>query len=185
MSIKENYIRVTELLNPWSDLGSIPIATLEAKAKIGTNTHEAIVCHALGLPVRNLTDRENKYFKSYKAWEEKYIPEIILSEQRLYDDEHMITGQIDSIMKIDGKESIIDFKTSAKPDVKKWAIQLGWYAMLCKKNNIEVDMEKAYVVLLTDKDKCAQFIEIGLGVDIFDVCLSIYQAYVYFNPVKK
>tara|TARA_R110000868_G_scaffold396050_1_gene668085 strand:- start:1003 stop:1596 length:594 start_codon:yes stop_codon:yes gene_type:complete len=183
MEIKKDYIRVTELLKPWQDWGNIPKDVLEAKAEIGTNVHDAIAMHAMGLPIPILTERESRYFDSYLKWEEYENPTYICTEQRYYDEDLMLTGQVDAIVSFPGRPEgrILDFKTSSKALPLHWPIQLGWYYMLCLKNNVHIS-ETAMMLQLKDNGSPAKSYVYPLTHGILGVCKSLYESYIYFNP---
>lgn len=48
------------------------------------------------------------------------ISDIVCLEQHLYSNELRVAGQVDCVGKFDGKDSIIDFKTSSKFKQKEW-----------------------------------------------------------------
>ena len=124
MQIKNDYIRVTDLLKPWQNFGSIDPEVLENKARIGTNVHEAIANYSIGFPVAELDEREEQYFKCYQRWHDKEAPLYDYMEQRYYDDDLMVTGQVDAVVKLKDYEGlhIMDFKTSSLPSHNTWHI---------------------------------------------------------------
>lgn len=185
MDTTKDWIRVTELLKPWSKFEGIPEDVLANKAQIGTNVHEAINMHSIGLPVPKLTAREERYFESYKIWEETYRPIYMATEQRLYDHDLTLTGCIDGIIAgDDGKGRIIDFKCSAMPLESHWKIQLGWYYLLCKKNEIEVS-RNVRVLQLTDKGGMATSFPFEITDSLIGLCQKFYDTYIYMFPIKK
>lgn len=186
MEIQNGYIRVTELLKPWTNFGAIPQEVLYTKAEIGTNVHEAINMHALGLPLPALTEREQRYFESYLKWEEGDEPTFECAEQRFYHDEFHVTGQIDAIVTFPGRSMgrILDFKTSAKPLPLHWPIQLGWYYMLACKNKLNVS-DTAHILQLKDNGSPAKLHTYIIDTRILDICHCIYESYIYFNPIKQ
>lgn len=186
MEIQNGYIRVTELLKPWTSFGSIPQEILDTKAEIGTNVHESINMHALGLPLPKLTEREQRYFDSYLKWEETEEPTFECAEQRYYDKDSMVTGQIDAIVTFPGRAMgrILDFKTSAKEAPLHWPIQLGWYWILAQKNGVKVS-DTAHILQLKDNGSPAKLYAYIIGNDVLKTCHSIYESYIYFNPINK
>lgn len=190
MDIKKDYIRVSQLIEPWRDYEmkkkgvKIDPAVLDNKAVIGTNVHEAIQMHSLGLPIPELNEREKKYFESYLKWEEKNEPTYHSQEIRLYDDYKGLTGQLDGIFSTPGIEDrhIIDFKTTSLATPRNWSIQLGWYYLLAKENKMETST-KAFILQLKDTGSPAKLHEFEITPDLIQFCHSIYQAYIYFNPI--
>ncbi len=186
MEIKKDYIRVTQILKPWMDFGTIPQGVLDNKAEIGTNVHEAINMHVLGLPLPIMTEREHKYFDSYLKWEEGHEPTFLCTEQRYYDDDLMLTGQVDAIVSFPGRSQgrILDFKTSSKESPLHWPIQAGWYRLLAMKNSLEVS-DTTHMLQLRDNGSPAKLYTYVITAQIESICRSIYESYVYFNPIKK
>jgi len=183
--MKEGYTRVTELLKPWSTFGSIPQEVLDNKAEIGTNVHSAINSHILGLPVPHMTEREQGYFESYLRWEAERNPVYAMTEERFYDDELMLTGQVDGIVSIQGLPGayIIDFKTSAAPRPKDWPIQIGWYYLLAVHNGHNVS-RNGYMLQLKDTGGKAKEYVYEIDGELIDTCMAIYNAYNYFRGKK-
>ena len=186
MCIKENYIRVTELLKPWQNFGDAPQWRIDEKGVIGTNVHESIHNHSIGLPTIKLTDREEKYFDSYKKWEETTQPVFLMSEQRLYDEPLMLTGQVDCMISFpsDKQRILVDFKTSAKAMEAHWAIQIGWYYLLAKKNGYNPST-KAFMLQLKDTGGPAKAYPFEITDKLIGLCYSAYNLYVHFNPIKN
>lgn len=185
-TIIEGYTRVTELLKPWQDFSAIPPEVLQAKSLIGTHVHEAISLYASGLPYQGLTHREEKYMESYKKWDENRLPQFLMSEERLYDHDLKLTGQIDSVVLFEGETQgvVLDFKCSLNLSLSQWKIQLGWYHILCAKNSIET-MPEGCVLQLNDKGLSAQEYWFKFTDEDIQDCWDVYKAYRYFHPIEK
>ncbi len=54
--------------------------------------------------------------KAFRGWEEKYKPQYVLTEQPVYSIEYQYCGTFDCLAKIDGKLTMLDFKTG-NPDI--------------------------------------------------------------------
>lgn len=186
MDIKKGYVRVTDLLKPYQDWGTIPKEVLEAKAQIGTNVHEAIENYSVGLPEPKLTVREAKYYDSYLKWAEYEEPMYLCNEERYYDEDLKVTGQVDCIVTFPGRHTgrILDFKTSAKESPLHWPLQACWYYMLCKKNKKDVS-ETTHMLQLKDNGSPAKLYTYTATPELQKLCLSLYDAYTYFNSHKK
>ena len=133
------HVRVSEILSRLQDFTSIDAAVLEAKAEIGTNVHNAIVQDATGQFPELNSDREAAYFESYRIWKEKHKPCYSMMESRFNCDNLMITGQIDALLKPESDTELpilIDYKTSAIPNVKIWTMQAHFYWYLLSENSI-------------------------------------------------
>ena len=133
---RENYLRVTNILYPFSGLDKIDADIVANAAVRGTKVHNICESIAKGYGEFGVEDETWGYVNSFKKWFETN-PEILFIEKRFWDDELKITGQIDFICKIDGKIVVVDLKTSSK-ESKTWPVQGAAYAYLAKKSNHDV-----------------------------------------------
>lgn len=98
---------------------------LNQKALDGTIVHKAIEMHLGGEEISRTAiiklDDGKEYvfdddtwpmFEAYLEWEEKRKPELIWTEKTLYSLRYGYAGRSDGLMLIDGKSTIIDFKSS-------------------------------------------------------------------------
>lgn len=149
-AIKAGYTRISDILATLKDRTHINQMVLMDKAEIGTEVHSNIHMEEIGcpttfsiFPVRNpITgyilreeQRGKGYFESYLKWREDNKLPYKLMEERFYDDELMITGQVDAIC----DNALIDFKCSYTPDLEIWPMQAHFYWYLLKQNGIQVD----------------------------------------------
>lgn len=152
--IKEGYTRISTILSLLpsvmgmnednKEIWGFPLQTinpevLRNKCNIGRNVHTAINSWA-NHDFAPLAKSEKGYFQSFCRWQELTQMQPVQSELRLYDDNLMITGAVDMIGKIKNSENLvlIDFKTSATCDNKKWPIQAAFYHHLLTINNFIV-----------------------------------------------
>lgn len=133
------YVRVSDILAQVQDFSHIDPQVLKAKAQLGTNVHQAIADLVEGGFPIIASEKERNYFNSYYKWHVENKPEYHVMEQRLYDDELMITGQMDGIASFGEHERIlIDYKTSYKANPDVWTLQAHFYHYLCKQNKLPV-----------------------------------------------
>ena len=166
--IRSGYLRVSEILSRLRDRTQINQLVLQDKADIGTEVHHNIHMHCLDIPVehkmypvRNPMSgqiyREERrgegYFKSYLKWEDAVKPVYKHQELRLYDDELMITGQVDAVIDggVDGTY-LLDFKCSYKADEDIWKMQAHFYWYLLSMNNLHLSCDPAMCFLQLKKD---------------------------------
>jgi hypothetical protein len=143
----KQYARVTEILSGLSDFSHIPAAVLKNKQDIGTTVHEAIHDDVTGeFPI--LSEKEVGYFDSYKLWEKHTTPRFIQTETRYYNDEKMISGQIDGLVNLYGKDRaiLIDFKTSVT-ESPTWPFQAHLYRFLITSTGIIIDDHMHFIKL--------------------------------------
>lgn len=128
------YVRVSEILARLQSYADVDPEVLEAKAKIGTNVHKAIVQDCANEFVVLESDRAHAYFESYKMWKaNKYVE--INQVPRLYCDTLMLTGECDGLI---FNQALIDWKCSASPNVKIWNMQAHFYWYLLHENGYKV-----------------------------------------------
>lgn len=140
--IKEGYLRVTEILSPFSGLSQIPEHILENAKERGTAVHKAILAIENGIGNDNLMDSIAGYMSSYHQWVDGKV--LLNVPNRFYDDSLMITGEIDAIYETEIGHVIVDYKTPAN-ESKSWAMQATAYSYLARKagyNVIRVEFVK-------------------------------------------
>lgn len=103
----------------------------EAGAR-GTRVHDATEVLDRGgtIPYNGsgLTDEEYQLMTFYIAWHKKYKPQIIHVEIPVVSDKHKLGGKIDRIYKIDGKNVLLDIKTSKSAIYDSHWIQVAAYS---------------------------------------------------------
>ena len=170
---RENYTRVTETLYPFSGLQFINADVLANAARRGTKVHKICECIVNGLGEIGVDEEVFGYVESFKRWLEKG-QDILLVEQRFWDDELKLTGQLDFIVKTESGLVIVDIKTSSRPS-KTWKAQGCAYAYLAKKAGYEIS--KIHFLHLNKLGKEAKIHEYSVDDEFY---LSIYKTYKHF-----
>lgn len=134
-TIKKGYLRVTAMLYPFSGMKEVPQHYLDNASERGSRVHEAILALEQGIGLAELDKNYKGYLASYELWApgKNFLP----VPDRFYDDELMITGEIDGIMKDGDDLVIVDYKTSAKEN-KSWALQASAYSYMAKKSGYDI-----------------------------------------------
>lgn len=125
---RESYLRVTQILSPFSGLQYVDPTVLQSACDRGTRVHKICEGIVLGLGEVDVDDSVWGYVESFKQWW-SLGHEVVLTEHRFWDDDLEITGQIDYMIKTSDGHSIIDIKTSSAPS-KTWRGQASAYAHL-------------------------------------------------------
>ena len=163
--IKPGYVRISDVASAYAGHGKIPKKIMDYAADRGTRVHELIYDKMNMIVIneeqyyfcgKNLAkrkeDEKESYFDSFlKFWEPYDSAPIIQQEQRLYDDHHMTTGQIDLVFMMDGKKTLIDWKTS-RDVCEHWLLQASGYSLLLWANGIVKDPVERYLFVKLDKD---------------------------------
>ncbi len=136
------HVRVSEILARLQSYADIDPEVLEAKAKIGTNVHQAIIQDCANEFVVFESDRARAYFESYKIWDVR--KPNITQIPRLYCDKLMITGECDGLL---NNIDLIDWKCSASPNKEIWNMQAHFYWYLLKENGYEVSNTMQWINL--------------------------------------
>lgn len=135
------YVRVTQVLGPYSDFSKIPTDILEAASERGTLVHDLCELYALDSLIEPIDEKIKGYFESFKKWFDKYVYEVISVEERLYDDEYLFTGKYDLLCRLKDditKIVLVDYKTPAN-SFKTWQLQSAAYMLLLESKNISLD----------------------------------------------
>jgi len=120
-----------------NDLSFIPKDILEKAQNYGTLVHSELEHYInnkymgsfFNKPTQEYYSNEIEEFKKWEA--DKDI--IGASEIKVFDEQKKISGTIDLVCLLNGKITIIDFKTSAQAHKKQWAKQLSVYAYVIEK----------------------------------------------------
>lgn len=168
---REKYLRVTNILSPFSGLDKAPTEFVAHAAERGTKVHK--ICEGImgGLGEHGVDDETWGYVESFKKWWGEGKP-IIEMERRFWCDEFQITGQIDMIINTPEGQAIVDIKTSSKPS-KTWALQGGAYFYLASQAGI--DVKKLYFLHLNKHGKEPNLIEYPTETDLFFSALDVFK----------
>jgi hypothetical protein len=170
---RENYVRVTKVLHPFSGLDKIDPTIVAHAAERGTKVHK--ICEGIisGLGELGVDDETRPYVESFKQWwgEGKHV---IMMEQRFYCDRLEITGQVDLIIMEDFELVIIDLKTSSKPS-RTWQAQGSAYAYLARQN--KHDIQRVKFIHLSKHGKAPTIYEYRMDDSFF---LDVYRVWNHF-----
>ena len=97
---REDYLRVTEVLYPFSGLQNVNPDVLQKAAQRGTKVHQICESIAAGWGEIGVTDETWGYVESFKHWWSKGH-EVASMEERFWHDGFHFTGQVDFIIKRD------------------------------------------------------------------------------------
>lgn len=191
MKKRSDYIRVTQVLSPFTDFSHIPIATLENAAKRGSRVHkfceQYIKAHKNGLQeffIQNIEDDIKNYCESFVEWFENTVEDVHTVEQRYYNDELRITGQIDLIAKLKGDTnySVIDFKTPASESLS-WALQTAAYMDLAQINEPDIVIDRRICLMLPKNKKRVNVVEYTQHLYHKQLFANLLELNVYFEKL--
>lgn len=174
----KTYVRVSDILARLQSFKDIDPDILKAKADIGTEVHAAIYQDVHNEHIIMSTQRAEAYFDSYKIWNEKVNPKYTMMEMRLFDDNLMITGQLDALIADENGPILIDYKTSSKANEKIWNMQAHFYWYLLSANKMNVGTRMQWINLRQKKIDCVN----DDGEPILDDWGNKLQKYVPLEP---
>lgn len=175
--IKPGYLRVTEILSPFSGLSKIDPQVLQNAADRGSLVHEIIEGIEQGFGKEEVPDHVEGYIESYEKW--AVIKDFLPAAKRLYDNNLMITGLVDSIYK-DGEDLVlVDYKTPAK-ESRSWEMQASAYSHMCK--NIDYNISRIEFVKLEKSGKPPKVFIYKENMALFRKILDCYR---YFFDGKE
>lgn len=170
---KKDYTRISTILQPFTGLDKIPQDIVEKAADRGHKVHKICESIVLGFGDLGVDEQTKPYVDSFKQWLEMGH-DIYQIEQRFFDDDLKITGQVDLLLKCKENVLIIDLKTSYKPS-KTWPIQGAAYAYLARKNGLPVN--QIQFLHLSKAGKFPKIYEYPLNDKLF---LSVVETYNHF-----
>jgi hypothetical protein len=168
---RENYTRVTTVLYPFSELGSLDANIVAHAAERGTKVHK--ICEAIveSLGEMGVDEETRGYVESFKKWWE-LGHDVVMMEQRFWCDDLQITGQVDLIIRIPEGLAIVDLKTSRKPS-PTWMGQGSAYAYLAKKN--KHDIKKIFFLHLNKDGRDPKIYEYPVDDSFFFAILRVWK----------
>ena len=180
-----DYPRVTEILRAYTSYDQVPTEILNRAAARGTSVHALCAGIAKGnwIPDGMIDPELLGYVNSFKKWAEAQVTSFNIIEKRYMHDELRYSGQLDFVIEAtDGKQYLVDLKTSAKPQ-KTYPVQMAAYDCLLRSQDIHV--HGAFLVYL---NKAGEFPDIHFIEDLkpeFAVFVSALDCWHYFNKGKK
>ena len=161
------------MLYPFSGLEKVDPEILAYAAQRGTKVHKICEGIASGLGELGVDDETWGYVESFKKWWGEG-QKIIKIEERFWDDDNEITGQVDFIVESDDGLTVVDLKTSSR-ESPTWEAQGSAYAMLAKKAGY--DIRKIHFIHLNKHGKNPKIYEYQIDNSFF---LSILRVFNHF-----
>ena len=155
-------------------------------ALLGTLIHSIIESHITQEPIdltnykeKDINIAEHIFYNNYIPWEKEHNVELIFCEKVLVSEIYRFGGIIDFYCKLDGKYTVVDFKTS-KSISDEHILQVSSYIQLLKENGYEVEQ---LLILNVKKEKDSNLEEKLLQPDetenywnLFKLLIDVYYA---------
>ena len=141
---------VTQIMKPLSShkYATVKEDVLKRAAERGKGVHAAIELHALA-GIEDCEQEGQPYFDAYLKWFHKEKPVIQKTESATWHKTLMYAGTVDLIAEINGKRTLIDFKTTAALNDMLTTVQLEAYQRALQSHGIAVE-DKAILLLKRD-----------------------------------
>lgn len=132
-------------------------------ATFGTAVHDIAEKYTLGeLDVKKANPIALAAFRTIQPYLDDYVDEIYGIELRMYSDELRVAGTSDLICRYNGKNTLLDFKTSrkrkTKEQIKTYFMQCAVYSIMVKER-YGMDIEQAVILMAVRDDDPIVFIE--------------------------
>lgn len=153
---KDSEVILDSVLNKAAEKGTLAHKAVEAYVnhKLGTGSREA-----LEIAEAALGGNAQAYlsYKQFRAFDKEYKPAYIASEKVLASAKHGYAGTFDIFARIDGEETLLDFKTSQQVS-KSVGKQTAAYVNLLRENTGYQGPIKRAIIHAPGKDKQYDFI---------------------------
>lgn len=173
---------VTTLMKPLSDTvyDSIGKDVLDKAARKGTAVHSAIETYS-NFGIVDIDEENKSYFDGYIKFSEEHSLNTYGSEIRLYHKELLYAGTADMIADVDGKFTLIDFKTSYSVSDMLCGVQLEAYDRALKSHSLDFKIQQKLIVHLK-KDGSYQLHYFKIN---DSECWKVFAALVTIDNYKK
>lgn len=181
--IRDGFTRVTTPLSVFNDFSMITPAVLQNACLRGTMVHNYCSLYAEGEYFPEPSEALGGYISSYTNWFDRMVDEVLLVEQRFYNDPLRLTGAIDLVAVVSGDKSpsIIDIKTCSVKS-STWNLQLSAYKWLYNSDlNMGIKAERRIVVQLNKEGKPPKIHEYTNHEKDLDLYFSALRLWRYFN----
>lgn len=181
--IQDNeYIRVTQLLEAFSNFSNIPKDMVEAASERGSAVHDLCNLYALDSLIEPIPEKIKGYFESFKNWFDDHVERVIQTEERLDHSELFFTGKYDLLCTLKDdptKIVLIDYKTSATPS-KTWQLQSAAYSILIEDQK-DMIVDRRLVLMLQKDGSSASVIEYTEHAKDCALFLKAFDLFLFFN----
>lgn len=141
---------VTQILEPLNRVKyeGINESTLDRAADRGTEVHDAIEFW-LKFGMVDISQERRPYFDAFIKWWDGHSVKVIGSENRLYHKILLYGGTADLIAYVDGKLTLVDYKTTSVISDMTCGPQLEAYSQACASHGVRIE-RKAILQLKKD-----------------------------------
>jgi len=179
--IPDGYIRVTDVLKPFTNFSHIDPAVLKNAADRGTRVHKYCELYAQNMLIEQPLSDCKGYVDSFKDWFDDNVEEVISLEKRINHELLKISGKYDLVITKKGNPTrhLVDIKTPQSPALS-WPLQMAAYQYLFEYENIGCLGERICLMLDKKGGKAKEIVYVNYE-DDWKLYLSALKLYKYFN----
>lgn len=131
---------VTTVMKPLSDdfYRTVDSAVLDKAARRGTAIHNAVENY-VQFGINDIPPSYDGYFQAFLEWWSFRKPVVLATECKVYHKILRYAGTADLLCIIDGRVTLVDYKSSAQVNSKLCAVQLEGYDRAFESHGIKID----------------------------------------------
>jgi hypothetical protein len=154
------YLRVTEILQPFSKLHLLDAKIVANAADRGTRVHKFCTLYALNMLIIDVDDDCKGYVDSYKRWHDSMVAKVFMASKRINNACYRISGEFDLVVQLKDSEKsvLIDLKTPASSS-PSWQLQTAAYKMLIELDDASWEIDRRIALQLPKDGSQAKVIE--------------------------
>lgn len=152
--IRPGFTRVSTILQAFSGLEEVNSEILQIACQRGEIVHWACECLVKNLGIFSLEENVEAYCRnrehtlkelekvngciaSFQRWRDSVKPKNIQFVKRLYNQDYMITGEIDMLYEGSNGLTLLDIKTSCS-ESPSWLLQGSCYSFMLKEHGYDI-----------------------------------------------
>ena len=170
---------VTRIMEPIKDANysGIPEYVLQKAAERGTAVHQAIDIF-INFGYEDIDLKYRGYVEAFYRWMDDVNPKILATEQPICHPTMMYCGTADCICEIDGKNVLIDYKTTSVVHEKLVRVQLQAYESAVSECGVRIDEKR---ILQLKEGEYREYIYPAKDAEAGRVFTSLKTVYDYNN----
>ena len=181
MRDEKDYVKVTQVLSPFSGLHKIDPKVVKNAGIRGKRVH--LACDLLVVDSNYMPDpdfpEDAGYVESFQKW---YFDKVFIPKPpRFFCDDLMLTGECDMIYEDERGLVLVDLKTPLR-ESKTWLLQGSAYSYLAKREGY--DIKAIEFVRLKKTGKEPQVISYQENFPLYKSCLDAYR-YFFQDEVEE
>lgn len=179
--IPAGYLRVTQVLSPFTRFDGIDPLVLAKAADRGTRAHKFCTMYALNLLVVDVDEDCKGYVESFKQWFDDNVVRVLMASNRLNSSQLRLSGELDLVclLKGDCGPTLIDIKTPAN-EASSWQLQTAAYMILLR-DVLQYQVDRRMSLMLPRDGNRAKVVEYTSHINDQAMYLDALKLYRFFN----